>query len=143
MCFFTVEMINRNRQIPNFRNRAAEWLLLVTLFCGLFLLWGSFGDSDFKQRPVQIESVTSARPVVSPVRSVVFKSEPLAVAKKAILSVRFLFDLRNLVVFNRLEKVKFAVFSKATAVGKTACHFLLPKTIPQSSDEESVTFYRG
>ncbi|RRB00721.1 hypothetical protein [Larkinella rosea] len=136
-------MNNRHRQITNVRNRVAEWLLFVTLFCGLFLLWGSFGDSDFRQRPIQIESVASARPGVSSARSVVFKKKPLSVAEKAVLSVHLLFDLCPLLAFNRLEKTRFAIFSKSIAVHKTAHRFLSHKTIPQSSDEEYVTFYRG
>jgi hypothetical protein len=132
----------RRLQHLKYRNRLTDWLLIVTLFSGLFLQWGGFGDSDYQQPTIRIESVATVRQTTAR-RSVVFKSRRISSVKKVTFVKRFLVKVNVLLEFNRLEKTKFIAFSKPLIDQKTAAKFLQNKTIPQSSDEELVTFYRG
>ncbi|WP_111629797.1 hypothetical protein [Larkinella arboricola] len=120
-------------------NGFTKWLLIVALFCGLFLFSGSHDSVLAGTRTKTEWSVLSRFAVSESVDGAESSTSGQSVQAKNTLD-RFAFGLNTLFAYNRLVKTKLTVLSKFVAFQKFVPHFLRLKTIPQGPVDEPVTF---
>jgi hypothetical protein len=118
----------------------AKWLLISTLFVGLFAFTAPGGPSSLQQQKAQIELVFSNR-VKSGYRTAYYK---LRVVRSQSAFNRTCIQYSNTIsAYGRLSKVKFDQLSQQPVFVSTCCLFRQVKTIPQSSGEDISAFLIG
>lgn len=132
-----VRMTKRNIKV---KSLLAKWLLISTLFVGLFGFSGLAGQSSFQQQKTQTEflfsnKLRSGGRVANYKLSVIHPQNALAPTS--------VFNRNAILTYGRLLKVRFDHLSRQPVFVSTCCLFRHVKTIPQSSGEDITAFLIG
>jgi hypothetical protein len=132
-----VKMTKRNIKV---KSLLAKWLLISTLFVGIFGFSGSAGQSSFQQQKTQTEFLFSNN-VRSGGRFANYKLS--AVYSRSALATVGVVHRNAILTYGRLLKVRFDLLSRQPVFVSTCCLFRHVKTIPQSSGEDISAFLIG